>query len=111
MLYKLKDKKLLFILISLLLIVSLTIGFSAFQKELYVSDTGLNIRLHTETRISDSIVQKTSGAVVNETDYNRTKIFSNVTFNSISDYVLYKVNLANYGNVKSGLLDIEGDTG
>ena len=108
---KQKNKKNIIYLVVLLLTVCLTVGFSAFQNELFISDMLLKVRLQRDVRVSNSVISKTSGSVVNSEEYNKTKLLGNVTFDSTSSYVLYKVDLTNYGNVKSGLLDISGDTG
>ena len=95
----------------LLLIVGLSVGFSAFQKQLLIDDSIFKVRLQEDTRVSASVVEKTSGdAVSNSEDYNVSKIYGNVTFPTTSSYVLYKVDLTNYGNVKTGLLNITSNT-
>ena len=106
-----KGKKSIIYLVVLLLTVCLTVGFSAFQNELFINDILLKVRLQRDVRVSESVISKSSGAVVNDQEYNKTKLLGNVTFDSTSSYVLYKVDLTNYGNVKSGLLDITGATG
>ena len=96
-----------FVAIILLIIATLSIGFSSFQNKLYVSDTQLKIRLHENVRVSDISIKKTNqSAVSNYEDFNVSRLVGNVTLPSASSYVLYKVDLTNYGNVKSGLLKI-----
>ena len=107
---KSKNRKSIIYLGILLLIMGLTIGFSAFQNQLFINDMMLKVRLQRDVRVSDSVISKTSNAVVNSQEYNKDKLLGNVTFNSTSSYVLYKVDLTNYGNVKSGLLNIESNT-
>ena len=107
--YNKKIKSIIYLVV-LLLVMGLTIGFSTFQNELYINDLMLKIRLQKDVRVSESTISKTSGAVVNDQEYNKTKLLGNVTFDSTSSYVLYKVDLTNYGNVKSGLLNINSNT-
>ena len=107
---KYRGKNIIYLVV-LLLTLGLTIGFSAFQNELFINDILLKVRLQRDVRVSESVISKSSGAVINDQEYNKTKLLGNVTFDSTSSYVLYKVDLTNYGNVKSGLLDITGDTG
>ena len=106
-----KKKRNIIYLGILLLVVSLTIGFSAFQNELFINDMMLKVRLQRDVRVSDSVISKASNAVVNVEEFNKTKLLGNVTFDSTSSYVLYKVNLTNYGNVKSGLLKFGNTSG
>ena len=97
--------------IVLLLVLTLSVGFSAFQKQLLIDDSIFNVRLQVDTRVSGNSVQKISGnAVSNSEDYNVKKIYGNVTFPTTSSYVLYKVDLTNYGNVKTGLLNITSNS-
>ena len=65
----------------LLLVVSLTVGFSAFQKQLLIDDFIFNVRLQVDTRVSANVVQKVSGnAVSNYEDYNVSKIYGSQRF-------------------------------
>ena len=108
-----KNKKSILIIFSIILLIVclLSIGFAAFQKQLLIDDSIFNVRLQKDTRVSANIVQKVSGdAVSNYEDYNVSKIYGNVTFPTASSYVLYKVDLTNYGNVKTGLLNITSNT-
>ena len=102
-----KKKRNIIYLGILLLVISLTVGFSAFQNQLFINDMMLKVRLQRDVRVSESSISKTSNAVVNVEEFNKTKLLGNVTFDNTSSYVLYKVNLTNYGNVKSGLLKFE----
>ncbi len=97
------------VFISLLVIISLSVGFSAFQKELLIDDILFKVRLHKDTRVSDVSVSSSNGAVSNFEEFNTNKLLGNVTFDSSSSYILYKVDLTNYGNVKTGLLNIENN--
>lgn len=104
------NNKFLLIAIVLLMILSISIGFSAFQNKLYISDTQLKIRLHENVRVSNVSIGKTNAnAVSNYEDFNVSRLVGNVTLPSTSSYVLYKVDLTNYGNVKSGLLKINNN--
>ena len=108
---KKKQKGKYYIFLVVLLVTGmLSVGFSAFQKELYINDLLMHVRLQRETRVSNISVSKTSGATANTEDYNEKKIYGNITFSNTSSYVLYKVDVTNYGNIKTGLLDITSNT-
>ena len=107
MLKKSDRKKILYMLFVLLITVGLSVGFSAFQKNLKVEDLLMHVRLQRETRVSNKTIQSANNATSNVEDYNVSKIYGNVTFDSTSGYILYKVSLTNYGNVKTGLLKID----
>ena len=85
-------------------------GFSAFNKQLFIDNIEFKVRLERDVRVSDLSVQTASNATANSEDYNVAKLISSVTFSSTSSYVLYKVDLTNYGNVSSGLLNITSNT-
>ena len=107
-------KRILYISIVLLVTIGLSVGFSAFQKSLNIEDLLMHVRIQKETRITGITIQNASGAVSNSEDYaedyNVRKVYGSVTFNNSSSYMLYKVSLTNYGNVKMGLLDINTTT-
>ena len=99
------------LIVILLLIVTLSVGFSALQKQLFVSDINMEVRLQEDVRVSRiSLTSSVGDAISNSEDYNKAKLYGNVTFPTTSSYVLYKVDLTNYGNVKSGLLKIDNNT-
>ncbi len=106
-----KGKKFILGSVIILLVIMLSVGFSAFQKQLLIDDATFEVRIHEDVRVSSSTLQKVSGnAVSNFEDFNKTKLLGSVQFPSTSSYVLYKVDLTNYGNVKSGLLGITNNT-
>ena len=111
MIKKLRSKKYLVFAIILMIVLGLSVGFAALQRQLLIDDSIFNVRLQRDTRVSASVITKTGGdAVSNYEDYNVSKIFGSVNFPSTSSYVLYKVDLTNYGNVKTGLLSITSNT-
>ena len=102
-----KKKKYIIYSIILLLVVSLSVGFSAFQKQLLIDDSIFHVRLHEDVRVSDIKVQSSSENVVsNYEDFNVSKLYGSVNFPSANSYILYKLDLSNYGNLKSGLFSI-----
>ena len=95
----------------ILLVLGLSVGFSTLQKQLLIDDFIFNVRMQIDTRVSSSLVSKTSGdAISNFEEYNMSKVYGSVTFPSTSSYVLYKVDVTNYGNTKMGLLNITSNT-
>ena len=106
-----RKRKYIIYSVIVLLIVSLSVGFSALQRQLLIDDSIFNVRLQTDTRVSSSVVSKTGGeAISNYEEFNVSKVYGNVTFPTTSSYVLYKIDLTNYGNVKTGLLSITSNT-
>ena len=83
-------KKYIIYLGVLLVIVTLSVGFSAFQRQLLIDNNPFTVRLQEDTRVSNVSVKSVSNQVIsNFEDYNKSKIFGNVTFPSASSYILY----------------------
>ena len=105
------SKKYIIYGIILLVIIGLSVGFSVFQKQLLIDDMNMHVRLQEDVRVSNVSVSNTSDDVIsNSEEFNKTKLLGNVTFPVSNSYILYKLDLTNYGNVKSGLLNITNNT-
>ena len=106
-----RKNRLIMFSIIFIIVISLTIGFSAFQKQLLIDDSIFNVRLQKDTRVSGIVLSGNGGSAESSyEEYNVSKIYGSVDFPSSSSYVLYKVSLTNYGNVKTGLLNITSNT-
>ena len=74
-------------------IFSITTGYSVFLSELSISKIVADVRIEKDVRITDvSLVSESSNDVLfNDLDYDFDSILGNVTFNSTSSYITYKV--------------------
>ena len=104
-----KRKSIIYTVI-LMLVLSVTVGFSAFVSEMSISNIVADIRVKKDIRITDvSLVSESSNDVVpNELNYDADSVLANVTFNSTSSYVTYKVTITNIGNAEMGIFQISG---
>ena len=102
-----KRKSIIYTVI-LMLVLSVTVGFSAFVSEMSISNIVADIRVKKDIRITDvSLVSESSNDVVpNELNYDTDSVLANVTFNSTSSYVTYKVTITNIGNAEMGIFQI-----
>ena len=92
----------------LLAIFSITTGYSVFLSELSISKIVADVRVEKDVRITDvSLVSESSNDVLfNDLDYDFDSILGNVTFNSTSSYITYKVTISNIGNAEVGIYNI-----
>ena len=89
----------IFPLLVVLIILFITVGYSAFQNTGIISDITATVRPQFNIIVSGVEVESTSDAIVNNKDYNSTeinnvytgKIFSDVTFTKTTSSVTYKV--------------------
>ena len=84
--------------IILVMIVSLTVGFSAFVSEMSISNIVADIRAQKDVRITDA--QLLEGDVIpNNLNYSVDSVIGDVIFNSTDASATYKIQITNFGNV------------
>lgn len=84
----------------------LTIGFSAFQDNLKITDLSAIVRIDKDIRIMGVSLKEVHNAVSLYEEYNVSNITSNITLVDQSSYVIYKVSVYNLGNTYMGIKDI-----
>ena len=91
-----------------LVILTLTIGFSAYQANLVVDAEAL-VRIQKDIRTTGVIASNTtSDGISNWEDYNVNNISSSIDLPNSDSTVTYKVTIKNIGNIEAGLLKITG---
>ena len=91
-----------------LVILALTIGFSAYQANLVIDATA-QIRIQKDIRITGVVASNTSyDGISNWEDYNVSNISSSITLPSSNSTVTYRVTIKNIGNIEAGILKITG---
>ncbi len=99
-----------------LIVLLVTVGYSAFQSTGIISDMTAKVRPEFNIRVTNVEVENTSDAIVIDKDYSSTainnvytgKVFSNVTFTKTTSSVTYKVEITNFGNTEMGVASITG---
>ncbi|MBO5121515.1 MAG: hypothetical protein J6C28_07530, partial [Bacilli bacterium] len=88
--------------IILVLILTLTVGFSAFVSEMSISNLVADVRVQKDVRITNVqfLEDESWNVVSNSVDYDEDSLIGNVTFNDIDSVASYKVTFTNFGNVK-----------
>ena len=96
----------LFVVLNVLL---LSIGFSAFQNDLIVSDLWAAVRLNKDIRVTGVFARNSvSSATSNWEDYNVNNITSSMSLPNNNSTITYEVNITNFGNTDMGILSISG---
>lgn len=93
----------------IVVIVSLTIGYSAFSNSLLMSNIGAIIRVESDIRVTNIEVSKGAyEGTSNYEEYNISSIQSRVFLPNRESSVTYKVSITNFGNVEMGIFNITG---
>ncbi|MBO5121461.1 MAG: hypothetical protein J6C28_07255, partial [Bacilli bacterium] len=99
--------------IILILVLSITVGFSAFVSEMSISNLVAEVRLNEDVRITsvEYLNDESYNVIFNEFDYDTDSIMGNVTFNDENIAATYKITFTNFGNVDSYVELMENETG
>lgn len=91
-----------------ILIISLTIGYSAFGTEMNVTGITAKVRLEENIRVTGISVESTEGnAYSSYEDYNVAALLTEVTLPQSESSITYKVTITNFGNTEMGVLSID----
>lgn len=94
-------------LVTLIFLVVVTIGFSAFYSSLYINDANMKVRIQQDIRITNNTISNlSSGAISEYEEYNVNNITGFVSLPNSDSTVTYEVEVTNFGNVKEGIYSI-----
>lgn len=85
--------------IILILVLSITVGFSAFVSEISISNIVADIRMQEDIRVTSVELVDGYEIISNDIDYDVDSVLGNVTFNSSDAIATYKITVTNIGNV------------
>lgn len=91
---------------SFVFIICLSIGYAAFNNNLFIGDISANIRIDKDARIMGIRVNKLYNASSNYEEYNASNITSHINLISEDAYVIYDVDVYNLGNVMMAIKGI-----
>ena len=100
-----------------LIIMFLTIGYSAFQNAGIIGDITATVRPNMDIKITNLQIESTSDGIVISKDHNTVnnqnntytgKIISDLTFTKTSSSVTFKVEVTNFGNTEAAVESISG---
>ena len=96
----------------IVMVCTLTVGYSAFVTEMSISKIVSHVRVQKDVRITNvEFLEGDSWNVVsNSIDYDEDSLIGNVTFTDFEAVASYKVTFTNFGNVKV-YADVSGYTG
>ena len=93
----------------LLLVLALSIGFSAFHSELLVSDIGAEVRIEADIRVTNVYSSNpVNNGTSNWEEYNVNNITSSLNLPNSNSTITYNVTITNFGNAEMGILSISG---
>ena len=96
-------------LLIVLTVVFMSIGYSAFNRELLVNEIGATIRITSDIRISGvSIENTTNNAISSSENYNINSILSDIKLPNENSTITFKVSVTNFGNANMGIYSITG---
>ena len=90
-------------MIFILVIIFLSVGFSAFQNNLLIESIISNVRIDKDIRVMNASVNSVDDAISYYVDYNVSNISGSVVLNNSNSYVIYDVDVYNLGNVIMGI--------
>lgn len=105
-----KRNKILYLFSGLItiLIVSITIGYSAFGTEMNISGISARVRLEDNIRVTAfSVESTTENASSSYEDYNIAALFTELTLPTVNSQITYKVTITNFGNTEMGIFSLE----
>ena len=91
------------------LILSLTVGFSAFNTGLDIESLTAFVTIDKDIRITKFMISETNnGGISNWNEHTKTSVSTNIELPNNNSSVKYEVEVTNLGNVEMGVLKIEG---
>ena len=93
----------------LFLVLTLTIGFSAMNKNLMMRDIGAQIRIEKDIRVTGITPNgSTSNGLAMSEDYNVSNITPSLSLPNQDSTVSSTVEVTNFGNVEMGIANVTG---
>ena len=104
----LKDNKVrICYFLSLLFIMLLSVGYSAFNVSLNVEDNVAYVRVKKDIRITDFAISKTNSNAISEyEEYNYDKVSTLVDLPNSDSSITYRVELTNIETAEMGIFEI-----
>ncbi len=90
--------------IIVLIVIFLSVGFSAFQNNLVIDDINAIVRIDKDIRITNVSVDSVNTATSYYEDYNIANISGSIGLDNSDSYVIYDVEIHNFGNVAMGMI-------
>lgn len=90
------------------LVLSITIGYSAFGTEMNISGIAASVRLEDNIRVTGLSVESTiDNASSSYEDYNIAALLTELSLPTANSQITYKVTITNFGNTEMGIFSIE----
>lgn len=102
-------QRLLTYIIVVILVLSISVGYSAFGSEMSISNIVSQVRVKSDVRVTSVVYSSnTANGMSTYDDYSISSIVAGVNLPSAESTITYKVSVTNFGNVEMGVSDITG---
>ena len=104
-----KKYKIICSIIILCAVLFVTVGFSAFNKELFVDDVTGFFEVYKDVRLTDAKFERsTTGVVANNIENGIYNLYAQVILPNADSSVTFRVDMTNYGEREQVLMNIAG---
>ncbi len=102
---KIKKIGIIIIIVSIFL---MSLGYSAFRKDLTISNVAGVIEASLNTKINSVLVNSSSDddSYSNSSSYDNGEFFANIVLNNNDSWVKYEISVVNIGNTQMGIANI-----
>lgn len=104
-----RSRKHLFIIIMILLCFSfMTMAFSALSSTVKITGDAY-ARVDADVRITDfSIYESSLNSISSYEEFNKNRVITNINLPYEDSFIIYKIEVTNYGTTPAGILNISG---
>ena len=95
-------------LLIIVTVIFLSIGYSAFNRDLIVGDIKATVRVVADIRLTGLNISDTNNAIGSSEDYNVHNIYSDVELPNDDSTITFKVSVTNFGSAYMGIKNITG---
>ena len=104
----LKNHKKFICILVVSFIFLLTIGYTAFGTQLFVSEIVADVRIESDIRITNVEFVSANNGGINDLNYDVDSVIGNINLESASSTITLQVSITNFGNQEMGIWNITG---
>ena len=104
----LKNHKKFICILVVSFIFLLTIGYTAFGSQLFISEIVADVRIKSDIRITNVEFVSANNGGINDLNYDVDSVIGNINLESASSTITLQVSITNFGNQEMGIWNITG---
>ena len=102
-------QRLLTYIIVVILVLSISVGYSAFGSEMSISNIVSQVRVESDVRVTSVVYSSNEfDGMSTYDDYSINSVLVGANLPSAESTITYKISVTNFGNVEMGVSDITG---